>query len=333
MSTKLKIVQYGLGPIGMAAAKLVLTKPGLQLVGGIDINPELIGKDLGEILESQEALNAPVSDDAETLLRDLQPDVVLHSTNSFLTRIEPQLLHCIRVRASVISSCEELFYPFRRDPEFCKRVDAAAKEAEVVVVGTGVNPGFAMDVLPLAVSGVCTHVEKVEAIRIADAARRRLPLQKKVGAGLTPGEFTEKVDAGKLGHIGLLESLYAVADRMGFNLDDVQETIDPAIAEKTVKTEFLKVKSGEVAGIVHRARGFEAGEQVVLLDLQMYVGAQNEQDRIRLTGTPPIDLHIDGGIFGDSATVARMVNAIPAVRRSKPGLLTVMDLPLTTFYR
>lgn len=333
MENDLRIVQYGLGPIGVETARLLLKRSGVRLVGGIDINPELVGQELGDILGLQRPLDVSVSGDADTVLRELKPDIVLHSTNSFLTQVEPQLMACIRGGASVISSCEELFYPFHRNASFCERIDAAARENDVVVVGTGVNPGFAMDVLALAVSGACTEVRRVEVLRVADAARRRRPLQKKVGAGLTPVEFRKLVAAGKLGHIGLLESLYAVADRMGFQVDEVQETIEPKLAETAVKTEFLEVAPGAVAGIVHIARGFEAGEQVVLLELQMYVGAEDELDRVRIEGEPPVDLRIEGGIFGDSATTARMVNAVPAVQRAAPGLRTIMDLPLTTYFR
>ncbi len=328
MADPIKVVQYGLGPIGIAAAKLVLEKKNLQLVGGIDIDPSKVGQDIGDVLRIQRKLGTLISDDAEGVLSQTRPDVVLHSTVSFLNRVEDQLQICCRAKASVVSSCEELFYPFRRDAVFSQRIDELAKKHGVTVMATGVNPGFSMDVLPLAMTSVCTRVEKVFATRIVDAAKRRLPLQKKIGAGLPPEEFRQLVSMGKLGHIGLVESLHAVADRLGLEFDEIKETIDPKVADAAVHTPYLKVKTGHVAGILHVAIGLNRGEEIVKLELQMYVGAERSVDSVRIVGEPPIELILAGGIFGDTATIARMVNAIPIVHGSQPGLFTAMDLPV-----
>jgi len=239
---------------------------------------------------------------------------------------------CIQAGASVISSCEELFYPYRRDSEFSSRIDKLAKEKKATVVGTGVNPGFSMDVLVLAMSGVCTDIKKIVATRVADASKRRLPLQKKVGAGLTPDEFRKLVKQGKLGHIGLVESLYAVADRIGFQFDQLTETIDPQIAPNKIETEYFTVQQGEVAGILHIAKAFKNGAELIKLELQMFIGAEKERDCVTIEGEPPIQLTVEGGIFGDKATIARMINAIPVVSNAAPGLTTVIDLPLTTYF-
>ncbi len=328
MATPIKVVQYGLGPIGVAAARLVLEKKNLRLVGGIDIDPTKVGHDLGDVLNLPQKLGLVVSDDAEKVLAQTQPDVVLHSTASFLNRVDEQLQACCRAKASVVSSCEELFYPFRRDSGFCQRIDELAKKCGVTVMATGVNPGFSMDVLPLALTSVCTRVEKIFAARIVDASKRRLPLQKKIGAGLQPEEFRQLVALGKLGHIGLLESLHAVADRLELTLDEIQETIEPKIASAPVHTPYLEVAAGQVAGILHVARGLRRGEEVMKLELQMYVGAANPLDRVRIVGDPPIELEIAGGIFGDAATIARMINAIPVVHRASAGFCTAVDLPM-----
>lgn len=328
MAPPIKVVQYGLGPIGIAAARLVLEKKNLRLVGGIDVDPTKVGQDLGEILNLRRKLGALVSDDAEKVLAQTRPDVVLHSTVSFLSRVEDQLLMCCRAKASVVSSCEELFYPFRRDADFNQRIDELAKTHGVTVMATGVNPGFAMDVLPLAMTSVCMRVEKVFVNRIVDASKRRLPLQKKIGAGLQTEEFQQLVSMGKLGHIGLVESLHAVADRLGLDLDEITETIDPKIAVASVRTPYLEVSAGQVAGILHVARGLNRGDELIRLELQMYVGAVSSVDSVRIVGDPAIELNIEGGIFGDTATIARMINAIPIVHRAQPGLFTAMDLPM-----
>ncbi len=332
MQNELKVVQFGLGPIGIEAAKLVLQKKRLKLVGGVDIDPKKVGVDLGDVLGLDLKLNISVSNDPQKVLRETEPHIVLHSTGSFLTKVEGQLKMCVEAGASVVSSCEELFYPYRRDSEFCTRIDALAKENKATVVGTGVNPGFSMDVLVLAMSGVCTQVDKIVATRIVDAAKRRLPLQKKVGAGLSPEQFRNLVQQGKLGHIGLVESLYAVADKIGFEFDELKETIDPQVSTKTIATEYATVMEGEVAGILHVAKALKNGEELLKLELQMFVGADREMDSVMIQGEPPIQLTVEGGIFGDTATIARMINAIPVVSKAAPGLTTVVDLPLATYF-
>jgi 4-hydroxy-tetrahydrodipicolinate reductase len=331
MENKIKVVQYGLGPIGIAAAKLVLEKKSLELVGGIDIDPEKVGLDLGDVLNLERNLGTLVSDDPAKLLNETKPDIVLHSTGSFLKKVEDQLEICIRSKTCVISSCEELFYPYYRDTEFSQRIDKLAKDFGVAVLGTGVNPGFSMDVLPLCMTSVCSDVKKITATRIVDASQRRRPLQKKIGAGLKPDEFRKLVKEGKLGHIGLVESLVAVANSLKWDLDDLRETIDPKISDRTIETPYLKVAPGEVAGILHVASGFKNGEELIKLELQMFVGAEEPLDSISIEGSPPIHLKIEGGIFGDTATIARMVNAIPPVIKTEPGLKTAVELPMQFF--
>lgn len=328
MDRRYRVVQYGLGPIGAATARVVVQKERLDLVGAIDIDPDKVGKDVGELVESGKALGIEVSSDAEATLQNLKPDVVLHTTSSFLHKVRDQLAICIRAGANVVSSCEELFYPYDRDPEFCKEIDSLAQEHGVSVFGTGVNPGFAMDVLPICLTGMCTSVDRVVATRVVDASKRRLPLQRKIGAGLTPEAFRERVEAGGFGHIGLVESLRAVAAALGWQLERLDEQIDPMVADRPVQTPFLSVNPGRVTGIKHTAQGIVDGREKVLLDLRMYVGAEDPRDEVRIDGDPPIHNIVHGGIFGDTATVAALVNAIPLVVDARPGLRSALGMPV-----
>lgn len=321
----LRVVQFGLGPIGQASARLVLNRPGLHLVGALDLDPDRLGRDVGEVLGTA-AAGAPIRDDAEAALADWRPDVVLHTTTSFLGQIEGQLLTCIRAGAHVVSSSEELFWPFHRDPGFCERVDAAAREAGVSVVGTGVNPGFVMDLFPVVLSGVCARVDRVDVSRSVDAGRRRGPLQKKVGAGLSEGQFREREAAGGFGHIGMVESAYALAAGLGWDGAEVDETFGPHLADAAHQTPFASVAAGDVAGIHQTATVRVAGEERATLTLTMAVGAPDE-DRVRIEGDPPLDVVVQGGTFGDTATVAALVNTVPKISRTAPGLRTVLDLP------
>jgi 4-hydroxy-tetrahydrodipicolinate reductase len=332
MNTPLRIVQYGLGPIGQEVAHTILDKEdagSISLVGAVDIDPDKVGRDLADVIgDGLAETGVTVSDDADAVLADADPDVVLHTTTSFLDGVTDQLVQCARAGAHVVSSTEELSFPYDRDPGGADRLDRVAKEEDVVIVGTGVNPGYAMDTLPLMATGVCTDVQAVHVERVVDASERRQPLQAKVGAGLSTDAFMEKKAGGTFGHIGLRESLLMVADGLGWSLDAVEEELQPVHADAPVDTGYRQVQAGEVAGIHHSAAGLIDGQAQVTLDLKMYVGADASYDAVEVDGDPPIDLRFRGGIFGDTATVGMLVNTVPLAVGARPGLQTMADLPV-----
>lgn len=306
--------------------------PGYRLVGAIDIDPKKIGRDIGEVLGLERELGAFVSGDASAL-RKAKAELVLHSTASHLKAIRPQLIDSIESGCSVISTCEELVYPFDGNHRIAEEIDRLAKRRRVAVLGIGVNPGFVMDALPLTLTSVCQDVKKIRATRIVDASKRRLPLQEKIGAGISLREFEERASAGTIGHVGLRESAIMIADALGWKLDGIAENIEPVVARGDIQTQFLKVGEGMVAGIKQTVRCTVDGEEVMALELQMRVDAEDPHDSVFIDGTPPVDAIIRGGIHGDSATVAIVTNAIPRVLASKPGLITVRDLPVLSCMR
>ena len=231
----------------------------------------------------------------------------------------------------MVSTCEELAYPFRKYPDLAARLDAQAKSWGVALVGTGVNPGFVMDKLVLTLSAAAQRIDSVRVVRIVNASNRRLPLQKKVGAGLSPEEFKQKVAAGIIKHHGLPESIAMVADGLGLQIEEITETIEPVIAQEAVRTEFLEVAAGQPAGVHQIARGVSGGKQKIYMELQMYVGAPESSDTIELSGEPNLVLTLPGGTHGDIATAALVVNAIPAILAAPAGLKTSRDLPLCFF--
>jgi 4-hydroxy-tetrahydrodipicolinate reductase len=297
-------------------------------VGAIDVDPAKVGRDAGDVAEAGRTTGVLVSADAAAVLASTRPDIVFHTTSSFLDRMYDQLIVCARAGVDVVSSTEELAYPYHRHPEIAAELDRVARENNVSLLGTGVNPGYAMDALALMATGVCNRVDSLDIRRVVDAGGRRLPLQRKVGAGLSEAEFAEKKATGTFGHIGLVESVYLVAEGLGWTLDRIEETLDPVLSPRYVKTRFLEVAEGSVAGIHHAAAGFVGDRKVVSLDLRMYVGAENPMDAVKVAGDPPIDLVVHGGIFGDTATVAALVNTAPLVVGARPGLLTMKDIPL-----
>ena len=151
---KIRVVSVGLGPIGMAAAKLALTKSSLQVVGAVDPDPNKAGQDLGQLL-GQEPNGVMISSDAGKLYSELRPDVILHCTSSFLPRVKDQLIQALDAGVNIVSSTEELLMPFHSDPDLARALDKKAKEVNATILGTGVNPGYAMDFLAVVASAVC----------------------------------------------------------------------------------------------------------------------------------------------------------------------------------
>lgn len=331
MKKKIRAIQYGIGPIGASILKLMREKDAIDIVGAIDLDPGKIGRDLGEVVGATDApWGIKVSGDAKGVL-DQSADVVMHTTSSALPKVMDQLLACLDVGSCVVSTCEELSYPYRTYPELAAKLDKAAKESGVALVGTGVNPGFVMDKLVVTLAAVSQRIEHAKAVRIVDASKRRLPLQKKIGAGMSVEEFRAKVKEGIIKHVGLPESVAMVSDSLGLRVDEITETIEPKVATDRVQTEFLAVEPGQAAGVHQIARGLFEGKELIYMELQMYVGAKDPSDTVELTGHPNISLVIPGGSHGDIATASVAVNSIPAILEAPSGLRTSRDLPIGFF--
>jgi hypothetical protein len=328
---KIRVIQYGIGPIGASIVKLLKEKESVELVGAIDTDPAKIGRDLAEVVGATDASwGIKVSGDAKGVLEQ-SADVVMHTTSSSLPKVVEQLLACLDVGSCVVSTCEELSYPYRTHPDLAAKLDKAAKDSGVALVGTGVNPGFVMDKLVITLAAVSQSVVHAKALRVVDAAKRRLPLQKKIGAGMSVEEFRSKVKEGVIKHVGLPESVAMVADSLGLRVDEITETIEPKVATERVQTEFLTVEPGQAAGVHQIARGLSEGQELIYMELQMYVGAKDPADTIELQGHPNIKLVIPGGSHGDIATAAVAVNSIPAILDAPSGLCTARDLPIGFF--
>lgn len=320
----IRVVCYGLGPIGLGIARLAAARPGIEIVGAVDVDTAKVGRDLGELLGGA-PLGVAITDRVADALA-AKPQVVLHATSSSLARVTAQLEELAALGADVVSTCEELSYPWAAQPQIATHLDRTAKAHNVTLLGTGINPGYAMDALPLMLTAPCASVRSVRVTRVVDAALRRGPLQKKVGAGLSEAAFAEQVRAGTVRHVGLPESLAMVAGSLGWPLDGVNDTIEPVIAQHAIVTEFVRVDAGQVAGVRQVASGMRGGAEVVRLELQMYVGATDARDEIVIDGEPPIHAVVPGGFHGDIATAAIVVNAVPALVRAAPGLATMMDV-------
>jgi hypothetical protein len=327
---KVKIVSYGIGVIGRRLARHLLTKEGVEIVGAVDINPAIVGKDLGEVLGG-EKLGVLVSSDADEVLSSTKPDIVCHTTMSYVRQTYSQFAQILGQGVNCVSTCEELSYPYYTEEgaEYAGKLDKLAKEKGCTLLGTGINPGFLMDTLPITLTGPMTRVDDIYITRQMDAATRRIPFQKKIGAGLTVEEFKEKIEKHEItGHVGLEQSILMIADALGWDLDEIKvDPVGPLVLDHDVASDAIDVPKGYNAGSMQMAYGFKDGKALITMDFRAYIGAPEEFDSVTIRGEPPINEKISPCVHGDFGTIAITANMIPAVINSEPGFKTMKDLP------
>ncbi|HEX4915273.1 MAG TPA: hypothetical protein VFV51_15040 [Vicinamibacterales bacterium] len=328
----IRVLMFGLGPIGAAVARQVASRKGFQIVGAVDIDHAKIGLDLGQVIGLDKKLRVRVTNDAVGAIKSGKPDVAVLCTSSSLKKVMPQIETILKKKVAIVSTTEELSYPVGKNRALAKKIDTLAKKAKVAVVGTGVNPGFAMDALPITLTGICERVDSIRVDRIQDARSRRLPFQQKIGSGLNKEQFAQKVKDGSVRHVGLAESVTMIADAMGWKLDKVTDDIQPKIAEQAVESELIAVDPGYVCGIIQDGIGYMKGKPVVTLHMEAYLGAPESYDAVTVEGNPRITQKIAGGLHGDIATASITVNSIPKILRVSPGLRTMADMPIPSWF-
>jgi hypothetical protein len=328
----IRVLHFGLGPIGAAILKQISSRPGFKVVGGIDVDPAKVGRDLGDVAGLSGRLGIKVSGDAAKAIKASKPDVAILCTSSLLKKVLPQIETILKSKTPIVSTTEELAYPGYTHIRHARQIHAWAKKAKVAVLSTGVNPGFVMDALPIALTAVCARVDRVIVNRVQDARARRLPFQQKIGAGMTTEQFQRQVADGSVRHVGFTESIAMIADALGWTLDRITDNVEPKLATVTTSSEFLAVDPGYVSGIVQDGVGYRKGEPAIRLHMEAYLGAPETYDSIEIEGLPRIAVKVAGGIHGDIATASIAINSIPRVMSAAPGLHTMRDLPLPSFF-
>jgi hypothetical protein len=321
----IRIVQMGLGPIGSAIARRVAHHNDFRLVGAIDTDVTKVGKDVGDVVGA-DPTNMQVAATVD-VVEKVRPDVVVNATSSSISVIAPQISDVLDLGVSVISTCEELAYPIPSHREIARELDDKAIASSARVLGTGANPGFVMDFLPAMLSLASGRIQAVRVCRVVDTGKRRSQLRQKTGAGLSLAEFQSRVATKSIGHVGLLQSIYLLAAGLGLVIQQTDEQIEPILVERETSVDDVSLFPGDVAGVHQTATGVVDDESRITLDLWMSVAAKAPRDEIELLGDNPMSLRVSGGILGDTATVAIVLNCIPRLLTLQPGLLTMLDVP------
>lgn len=320
----MNIIVIGLGPIGLSVAAAVQRDPGMNLAGLVDLDPTKVGKTLKQ-------LHDPAAPGGPSVVRTLDElpsfDLAIVGTTSYFADVAPLLRELIARKAHVVSSCEEMLWPWYRNPALADEIDVLAKESGVALLGTGVNPGFVLDSLPLVLSSMVLEVKSVRAVRRLDARKRRRPLQQKVGATMTVQHFNALKAEGKIGHKGMAESVAMVAAGLGVTIKpgSVEELLEPVVADRDIDSMLGTIRPGQVAGM-HNVGKWSDGTLSIELDLTMSCGVTDSGDHVYLDGPVPLELHIPGSTPGDSATVAALVNSARILPKATPGLRTMLDV-------
>ncbi|MCA8960453.1 MAG: hypothetical protein KDC38_08065 [Planctomycetes bacterium] len=318
------LCHVGLGPMGRRILGDFIRRGLGDVVAAIDSDPELVGRRLPEFVPGAPDLEVLASIDEMEPTRE-RP-IALVTTCSDLPRCFETFIDLLERGVDLVSSCEELLYPTLRHPRLAEELDRVAHDNDCRILGTGINPGFLMDTMPLVATALSQRIDRIEVLRAQDASTRRVPFQAKIGATLDLEAFAARQRDGSLRHVGLGESLHLLADAIGLPLDEWDESLEPLIATEAMTCDLGPIPAGHARGVVQVARGRRADGRTIELEFRAAIGEPHPMDRIRILGEPDIELAFRGGVHGDTGTSAVVLNAIPALRAAPPGLHTMATI-------
>jgi 2,4-diaminopentanoate dehydrogenase len=307
-----RVVLCGVGAIGTEILSYLL-KRGHEVVGVVDNDPQKVGRTVAELSGLPLAVRVVGS------IKDVAldgADVAVLSTRSRVPDLVDDISFAVNAGLDVVTTSEEMAYPAYAGGGAAPTLDKLAKEKGVTIVGVGVNPGFVMDWVPALVISATKDPTSIHVVRSVDVSRRRRQLQAKTGVGHTRAKFEKEMKEGVLGHVGLVESAHLIALSLGKPLEGLKHGVFPVVGSEDY-----------VMGVRQFAEG-RAGDCLIRLDLEMTMTSA-DFDVVEVKGDPELKLRFEKGVFGDSATVALTVHAAERVGIAKPGLITVLDLPLS----
>ena len=320
------VIHFGLGPIGQAIGRTIADEPRLISVGAVDIDPHLQQHKLHEICDA-ELPELPI---AGSLADVKAPEgaVVLQATVSKLPQAREQLIEAIARGYNVVSTCEELVWPWDDHAELAHDLDKAAQKAGVTLLGVGINPGMVMDALPVLIARITSGIDAVYVARYVDVLERRIPLQEKMGLGKDPAWVQKQLDRGQIGHVGLKSSLQMLAAGLGWSLDVISIESRPIVGAESMDSGAGWIEPGQCIGIHQKAMGHIAGAPRIILELIMEAGVEGgSRDETIIDGDQALHMRLTG-VHGDKATAALIVNQALHVQKMPPGLQTMLSAPL-----
>ena len=331
-----KVAIWGFGAMGSGMAEVLLRKQGVDIVGVCDIHPDRVGKSMFDVLgvPKGDRKEVVIKGDITKVIKKQSADVVLLCTDSFTAKTFDKIKLIVELGINVVSTAEEMSYPKAQEPKLAAKINKLAKANGVSVLGTGINPGLMMDLLAILMTGACTDVEYVKCERVNSLSPFGPAVMEEQGVGITLEEFNTQSEAGHLaGHVGFNESVTMICDAIGWKLDKaVEQTMAPIVSNVHRKTKYAEVLPGNVAGCTMKGYGYVNGKLAVEMihpqQIEPELEGTNTGDYVVIKGTPNVNLSNKPEIPGGIGTIAMCINMIPHVINAKPGLHTMIDLPV-----
>ena len=335
MGGELRVLVLGTGQMGSGIARMVLEKPNLVLTGAYARRKQRAGMDVGRAIGLRQNLGITLDNDLESAICRARPDVAIQATCSRLSDAHGEILKLLRHGIPLISIAEEMAYPACVSQQLAAEINEVALEQDVAIVGTGINPGFVLDLLIITLTGVCREIESIAAERVNDLSAFGPTVLTAQGVGLPPEAFEAGVNDGTItGHLGFPQSIHMIAAAVGWEIERIEEIREPIVSNVRRETPFVRVDPGYVAGCRHTAQAYKEGKPVISLvhpqQIRPDLEAVETGDTIEITGTPDIRLSGRPEIPGAQGTVALAVNMIPRIVEAPPGLQTMASLPVPT---
>lgn len=331
-----KVAIWGFGAMGSGMAEVLLRKKGVDIVGVCDIHPDRVGKSMFDVLgvPKGDRKEVVIKGDITKVIKKQSADVVLLCTDSFTAKTFDKIKLIVELGINVVSTAEEMSYPKAQEPKLAAKINKLAKANGVSVLGTGINPGLMMDLLAILMTGACTDVEYVKCERVNSLSPFGPAVMEEQGVGITLEEFNKQSEAGHLaGHVGFNESVTMICDAIGWKLDKaVEQTMAPIVSNVHRKTKYAEVLPGNVAGCTMKGYGYVDGKLAVEMihpqQIEPELEGTNTGDYVVIKGTPNVNLSNKPEIPGGIGTIAMCINMIPHVINARPGLHTMIDLPV-----
>ena len=234
---------------------------------------------------------------------------------------------------NVITSAEEMAYPQAQEPELAKKLDEIAKKNGVTVLGTGINPGLIMDLLVILWTGACESVDHIVSRRVNSLSPFGPAVMEEQGIGVEVEDFNKrKADGTMAGHVGFAESVGMICDALGWNLEKFEQDMEPIVTDVDRKSPYGFAAAGQVAGVAMKGWGTVDGEVKIEMDHPQQIEPEqvgvHTGDYVEIKGNPPVNMSNNPEIEGGIGTMAMIMNTIPHVINARPGLKTMIDIPV-----